>query len=111
MTLAPRNTIQDRIEGLAADRVNSDEKVAELHLQIVKMQSTLDFMTTQQNELYDALMKPQPGQTQSLLARMASVTLDIEGGKRTAKMVLAIITFFAAFGAAMKFGIFTGVGK
>lgn len=56
-------------------------------------------------EIHDALMKPQPGQAQSLLDRMASVTNGVEGGTRTAKMVLGLLGFLAAIGISIKIGV------
>jgi len=56
-------------------------------------------------EIHDALMKPQPGQSQSLLDRMAAVTNGVEGGTRTAKMVVGFLGFLAAIGISMKVGV------
>jgi len=56
-------------------------------------------------EIHDALMKPQPGQSQSLLDRMAAVTNGVEGGTHTAKMVMGVLAFLAALGISMKVGV------
>ena len=56
-------------------------------------------------EIHDALMKPQPGQSQSLLDRMAAVTNGVEGGTRTAKMVVGFLGFLAAIGISIKVGV------
>lgn len=106
-----RDILQDQIDRLGTSLTKAEEKVAELHLQSVRLQASVDAMARQQDELYEALMHPQPGQEKSLLARMANVTLDIESGKRTAKMLIAFATTLAALGAAVKFGIFAGWAK
>ena len=61
--------------------------------------------------LYAALMEPQPGYDQSLLQRMATVTIAIEGGDRTmrtviqiAKIIGALTTIIAAAIAFAKWG-------
>ncbi len=50
-------------------------------------------------ELYSALMQPFPGQSKSLLDRMASVTLDVESGGRIAAMAVKLAALLAAVGA------------
>lgn len=56
-------------------------------------------------EIHDALMQPQPGQTHSLLNRMAAVTNGVEGGTKTAKIVIGFLGFLAAIGISVKFGV------
>jgi dsDNA-specific endonuclease/ATPase MutS2 len=50
-------------------------------------------------ELHKALMQPFPGQKESLLDRMASVTINVESGGRVAAMAVKIAAALAALGA------------
>jgi hypothetical protein len=59
-------------------------------------------------DLHDALMVPQPGQGKSLLERMATVTIGIEGGARTVKWALFLLGALAALGISMKVGVDVG---
>jgi hypothetical protein len=66
-------------------------------------------------EIYDALMKEQPGQDGSFLDRATTLLLNVESGSRllsfligTSKLVIACGTLVAAWVAAVKFGLFHG---
>ncbi|MFN7224427.1 MAG: hypothetical protein ACK4MS_10450 [Paracoccaceae bacterium] len=54
--------------------------------------------------IHNKLMQPQPGQKLSLLDRMASVTIDIESGKRTGQIIMALVGFAIAVAALLKWG-------
>ena len=61
--------------------------------------------------IHKALMVPQPGQTRSLLDRMAAVTISIESGERVgnwivrgARVIAALGVIVAAFYAIVRFG-------
>ena len=54
--------------------------------------------------IHNKLMTPQPGQNRSLLDRMASVTIDIESGKRTGQIIVALVGFAMAIAALLKWG-------
>jgi hypothetical protein len=62
-------------------------------------------------KMYGALMEPTPGQTMSLLDRMASATIDIESGQRVGHLLIKLGALVTATGGifggaylAMKFG-------
>jgi len=58
-------------------------------------------------ELHDALLRKQPGQSESLLNRMAAVTINIESGERIGRILVWLAGVLAAVGAviaAMKWG-------
>jgi hypothetical protein len=61
-----------------------------------QMEETILNMEGMLTELYQTMMVPQPGQSHSLLNRMAKVTIDIESGERTSdravKMAQKLIT-------------------
>ena len=59
-------------------------------------------------DLHDALMVPQPGQEKSLLERMATVTIGIEGGAQTVKWTLFFLGALAALGISLKVGVDVG---
>lgn len=65
-------------------------------------------MATETHDMVQAihgkLLQTQPGQRQSLLDRMASVTIDIESGKRTGQIVVALVGFALAVAAVLKWG-------
>ena len=101
--MTPRSTsLQDQIDALTA-RVEAGEKMRkETHAMVADM--------------HRALMEPQLGQgDKSLVERMASVTVDIESGKRAtdniiaiARRLVAVAAFIATLAAIMKFGQFPG---
>ncbi|MES2667412.1 MAG: hypothetical protein V4712_15040 [Pseudomonadota bacterium] len=47
-------------------------------------------------DLHKALMEPQPGYEHSLLERMATVTIGIESGDRTGRILIKLIGFLGA---------------
>jgi hypothetical protein len=49
-------------------------------------------------KMYGALMEATPGQTMSLLDRMASATIDIESGQRVAHLIIKMAGLLTAFG-------------
>lgn len=59
--------------------------------------------------LFDALMVPQPGQEKSLLDRMASVTIAVEGGKGVGKLAMWFGGVLVAVGGIWAF--FHGGGQ
>ena len=101
--MTPRSTsLQDQIDALTA-RVEAGEKMRkETHAMVADM--------------HRALMEPQLGQgDKSLVERMASVTVDIESGKRAtdnliaiAKRLVAVAAFIAMLAAFLKFGQIPG---
>lgn len=54
--------------------------------------------------IHNKLMNPQPGQKRGLLDRMASVTIDIESGKRTGQIIVALVGFAMMIAALLKWG-------
>jgi len=56
-------------------------------------------------------MMPQPGQQRSLLERMATVTIGVESGTRTARAVMLFLGFLAMVGISLRFGIDVESGK
>lgn len=57
--------------------------------------------------LHQALMKPSPGQEESLLDRMAAVTINIESGGKVSSLLVRFAALLAAVGsiwAAIKHG-------
>lgn len=51
--------------------------------------------------MYQGLMVPQPGYDESLLERMAKLTIDVEGGKRTVSNLAGIGRAVAFVGLPM----------
>ena len=49
-------------------------------------------------DLHKALMEPTPGQTKSLIDRMATVTINVESGGRVASVLIKIAATLAALG-------------
>lgn len=56
-------------------------------------------------DMHDALMVPAPGETHSLVHRMAETTRDIETGKRAGRLILWIAGALAALGISIRFGV------
>ena len=71
-----------------------------------------DAMNKQIQDLHRALMEPEPGQSKSLLNRMAEVTISVESGTKTVRMVLVVIALLAALGISLRVGVnLPGVGE
>lgn len=62
-----------------------------------------DAQTVKIDALYKALMEPQPGQDKSLLDRMASVTIAIEGGQGVGRVLVWLAGVLVALGAIWTF--------
>ena len=78
---------------------NAHPDNAALSAQISAQNSKIDAQTEKIDALYEALMVPQPGQDKSLLNRMASVTIAIEGGQGVGRIFVWIAGVLAAIGA------------
>jgi hypothetical protein len=89
------DALRAALGGLQARLDVADRTREDTHRRVQDMQGKVDAM-------YNALMQPQIGQgDQSLIVRMASVTVEIESGKRTARFALWVFGFFAAAGAGL----------
>ena len=74
------------------DRAVSEDEAQEMREAIKAQGDKIDAM-------FNALMVPQPGQDRSLLSRMASVTIAIEGGQSVGKIFVWVAGVLAAIGA------------
>ena len=59
----------------------------------------IDAQSAKIDAMYNALMVTQPGQSKSLLERMATVTVAIEGGQSTGRILIWIAGVLAAVGS------------
>ena len=73
--------------------------------ELTAIQAKVDQLEVMLESIHSALMKPNPGETMSLLDRMARLTIGLEGGARTAKIMFLVLGALAALGFSMKFGI------
>ena len=78
------------------------DELKEVEEAMEKRQIAMELMLRQ---VHDALMLPQPGQTKSLLDRMAAVTNGVEAGQKSAKFVIYAIALLAALGFSVHFGL------
>lgn len=85
------NDLQRQIEADRAARIEMDRRIdadrdlrRETHDRVEKM--------------FGALMETSPGQTMSLLDRMASATIDIESGQRVAHLIIKMAGLLTALG-------------
>jgi hypothetical protein len=91
----------DRLRALASKAALDATEALELHRDTNKMIK----------DLHSALVVPQPGHSESLLHRMASVTIAAETGKaagdrviRWAKIITAVGAIASGLYAALRFG-------
>lgn len=83
---------QDQIDAL-------HQELAEQRLMVVTMKATVDSQAAMITALYHKLMEPEPGETRSLLDRMASVTRAVESGGRVQSALIKGAQALAAIGA------------
>jgi hypothetical protein len=83
---------------------------ADLLARIDQIDQKTDVQSQKIGALYDALMVPHPGQSASLLNRMAAVTIAVEGGQGVGRIVIWIAGILAAIGAVWAF-LHPGAGQ
>ena len=93
------------------------QRLDAMEMQQIAMHKAQDQTSLLVKEIYDALMKQQPGQEGSFLDRATNLLINVESGSRmfgfligVAKVVIAVGALIAAWFAAVKFGL-TGVDK
>jgi methyl-accepting chemotaxis protein len=89
MSPTPTNaTLQDQIETLHNILQTQAMQIAALSEGAEQRNRQITDLVGKMNDLHAALMEVQPGQVQSLLARMATVTVGIESGQRVGRMMV-----------------------
>jgi hypothetical protein len=110
MSPAPTNaTLQDQIETLHKILQTQAAQIAELSARSERREKQAAEMMEKVNDLHAALMEVQPGQVQSLLSRMATVTVGIESGQRVGRMLVWTAGVLIAIGALIQWGNWQGV--
>lgn len=79
----------------AVTRAEFDELKRAVEAQSAATKETHDKVS----DIHKALMLPSPGQSKSLLDRMATVTISVESGGRVAGMTVKLAGLLAAIGA------------
>lgn len=70
-----------------------------------RLEKQVEAMSHQLGEMYRALMEAQPGYDKPLIQRVAKLAVDVEGGVRSAKLVVAVIAALAILGITTRFGV------
>lgn len=83
---------QEQIDALQTE-------LAAQRLIVTTMKATVDSQADQIDRLYRALMVPEPGETRSLLDRMAGVTRSVESGGKVQAAAVKAAQGLAALGA------------